>query len=176
MRHRVHLPGRRDRQVHLQIRRRKRRFLTAGTVHHRQRGPSGPLRRRPAGRPRCGGRPRRWWPVRVSTSPLGGSDTSRGTCGVASTYSIRMLERLREHRGAIREVLAKYGASDPRLIGSVVQGTAGPHSDVDLLLDLTAGGPVVDSRGYRVSGWNSKNCSKSRSTSPAKQIDARSVD
>jgi predicted nucleotidyltransferase len=88
--------------------------------------------------------------VRVSTSPLGGSDTSRGTCGVASTYSIRMLERLREHRGAIREVLAKYGASNPRLIGSVVQGTAGPHSDVDLLLDLTAGGP--GSRLSRLSG------------------------
>jgi predicted nucleotidyltransferase len=43
-------------------------------------------------------------------------------------------------RGAIRDVLAKYDASNPRLCGSIAQGTAGPDSDVDLLLDLSAEG------------------------------------
>ena len=37
-------------------------------------------------------------------------------------------------------MLAKYGASNPRLFGSIAQGTAGPDSDVDLLLDLTSQG------------------------------------
>ena len=89
-------------------------------------------------------------PVRVATSTLGSSEASRNIGGVTSTYSSRTLDRLREHRGAIREVLAKYGASNPRLFGSIAQGTAGPDSDVDLLLDLTAEGP--GSRLSRLSG------------------------
>lgn len=59
---------------------------------------------------------------------------------MTSTYSSRTLDRLREHREAIRDVLAKYGASNPRLFGSVVKGTAEPDSDVDILLDLSATG------------------------------------
>jgi predicted nucleotidyltransferase len=60
------------------------------------------------------------------------------------------LDRLREHREAIRNVLARYGASNPRLFGSIAQGTAGPDSDVDLLLDLAAEGS--GSRLSRLSG------------------------
>jgi predicted nucleotidyltransferase len=69
---------------------------------------------------------------------------------VTSTYSSRTLDRLREHRKEIRAVLAKYGASNPRLFGSVAQGAAGPDSDIDLLLDLTAEGS--GSRLSRLSG------------------------
>ena len=47
-------------------------------------------------------------------------------------------------------MLAKYGASNPRLFGSVAQGAAGPDSDIDLLLDLTAEGS--GSRLSRLSG------------------------
>ena len=47
-----------------------------------------------------------------------------------------MLERVLGHREQICAVLAKYGATNPRLFGSVAQGTAGPDSDVDILLDL----------------------------------------
>lgn len=47
-------------------------------------------------------------------------------------------------------MLAKYGASNPRLFGSVARGTAGPDSDIDLLLDLTAEGS--GSRLLRLSG------------------------
>ena len=65
---------------------------------------------------------------------------------MTSTDSRLALDRLREHREAILDVLARYGASNPRLFGSIAQGTAGPDSDVDLLLDLAAGG-----RGSRLS-------------------------
>jgi predicted nucleotidyltransferase len=60
------------------------------------------------------------------------------------------LTRLREHREAIYEVLARYGASNPRLFGSIAQGNAGPDSDVDILLDLAATGS--GSRLSRLSG------------------------
>ena len=89
-------------------------------------------------------------PIRIATSTLGSFEASRNIGRVTSTYSSRTLDRLREHREAIREVLAKYGASNPRLFGSIAQGTAGPDSDVDLLLDLTAEGP--GSRLLRLSG------------------------
>lgn len=89
-------------------------------------------------------------PARVAASTPGSSEASRNIGGVTSTYSGRALDRLREHRGAIRDVLTKYGASSPRLFGSIAQGTAGPDSDVDLLLDLSAEGP--GSRLSRLSG------------------------
>jgi predicted nucleotidyltransferase len=69
---------------------------------------------------------------------------------VSSTYSSRTLDRLREHREAIRDVLDRYGASNPRLFGSIAQGTAGQDSDIDLLLDLAAEGS--GSRLSRLSG------------------------
>ncbi|BBZ48709.1 nucleotidyltransferase domain-containing protein [Mycobacterium heidelbergense] len=69
---------------------------------------------------------------------------------MSSTYSKRALERVRKHRKEIGDVLAKYGASNPRLFGSVAQGTARPGSDVDILLDLSDGGP--GSRLSRLSG------------------------
>jgi predicted nucleotidyltransferase len=69
---------------------------------------------------------------------------------VTSTNSSRALDRLREHREAIRDVLDRYGASNPRLFGSIARGAAGPDSDIDLLLDLTAEGS--GSRLSRLSG------------------------
>lgn len=84
------------------------------------------------------------------TSALRLSRTGLRIRRVTSTYSSRTLDRLREHREAIGNVLARYGASNPRLFGSIAQGTAGPDSDVDLLLDLAAEGP--GSRLSRLSG------------------------
>lgn len=37
-------------------------------------------------------------------------------------------------------MLRRYGASNPRLFGSVARGDAGPDSDIDLLVDLDPGG------------------------------------
>lgn len=69
---------------------------------------------------------------------------------MTSTQSRPTVELLHEHRVAILDVLARYGASNPRLFGSVVQGTPGPDSDVDILLDLSADG--AGSRLSRLAG------------------------
>ncbi|MWV50169.1 nucleotidyltransferase [Rathayibacter sp. VKM Ac-2803] len=49
------------------------------------------------------------------------------------------------HRGALSDVLARYGASNPRLFGSVARGDAHTESDVDLFVDLdaAAGNPLL---------------------------------
>lgn len=52
---------------------------------------------------------------------------------------------IRNHRSQLREVLDRYGASNPRLFGSVARGDATAASDVDLLVDLDAdgGNPIM---------------------------------
>jgi uncharacterized protein len=44
------------------------------------------------------------------------------------------------HRSEVLAVLARYGASDPRLFGSVARGDANALSDIDLMVKLSAGG------------------------------------
>jgi len=69
------------------------------------------------------------------------------------------LAALRGLRNAITRVATRHGASNVRVFGSVARGTAGPASDVDLLVDLasvkelrsheeTAAAPVLTSRPY----------------------------
>lgn len=69
---------------------------------------------------------------------------------MTSAASDLALTRLREHREEIGDVLARYGASNPRLFGSIAHGNAGPDSDIDLLLDLAPKGS--GSRLSRLSG------------------------
>jgi len=57
-----------------------------------------------------------------------------------SAYSERARETLTRHDAEIRQVLPKYGASNPRLFGSVAQGTVGPDSDIDILIGLEDAG------------------------------------
>ena len=40
------------------------------------------------------------------------------------------------HRDALEQVLERYGATNPRVFGSVARGDATADSDVDLLVDL----------------------------------------
>lgn len=47
------------------------------------------------------------------------------------------LEQLRQRREEILRVANRYGASNLRIFGSVAGGSAGPSSDVDVLVDLT---------------------------------------
>jgi len=48
------------------------------------------------------------------------------------------------HRDAIEEILGRYHASNPRLIGSVARGEATTTSDIELLVDLDpAGGAAL---------------------------------
>jgi predicted nucleotidyltransferase len=56
---------------------------------------------------------------------------------------------IEHNRGRVLEVLARYGAANPRVFGSVARGDATASSDLDLLVDLLpgSGNPVL-----RVSG------------------------
>jgi predicted nucleotidyltransferase len=49
-----------------------------------------------------------------------------------------LAERVRARRAEILRLLDEAGARDPRLFGSVARGTAGPDSDLDLVVDLPA--------------------------------------
>ena len=45
------------------------------------------------------------------------------------------LDELRARREEILRLVAKHGAANVRVFGSVVYGQAGPDSDIDLLVD-----------------------------------------
>ena len=47
-----------------------------------------------------------------------------------------MRQVIDQHRPRVNAILARYGASNPRLFGSVARGDATEGSDVDLLVDL----------------------------------------
>lgn len=51
---------------------------------------------------------------------------------------------LRERRSEILEIVRRHGGSNLRVYGSVVRGTAGPGSDVDLLVDMEEGRSLLD--------------------------------
>ncbi len=44
------------------------------------------------------------------------------------------------HRDALETILERYQAANPRVFGSVARGDATSESDIDLLVDLMAGG------------------------------------
>lgn len=52
----------------------------------------------------------------------------------AESTSLRA--KLAAQRAAVNDILSRYGATNPRLFGSVARGDAGPDSDIDLLVDL----------------------------------------
>ena len=47
------------------------------------------------------------------------------------------LEQVRARRDEILRLARKYHASDVRVFGSVARGTAGPESDLDILVNAT---------------------------------------
>jgi hypothetical protein len=59
----------------------------------------------------------------VVTRPLAPPDTALGRA-------------LRRHRSALRTVVARHGATNVRLFGSVARGEEKPDSDIDLVVDL----------------------------------------
>jgi predicted nucleotidyltransferase len=46
-------------------------------------------------------------------------------------------DAVRQHREEILRIAAQHGATNVRVFGSVARGTAGPDSDLDLLVDVT---------------------------------------
>lgn len=48
------------------------------------------------------------------------------------------LETVRAHGGEVRSIVAKHGAGNVRLFGSVARGQERSESDIDLLIDIVA--------------------------------------
>lgn len=63
--------------------------------------------------------------------------------------TLRLRAALKLHRSRIGDVLDRYGATNPRLFGSVARGDAREDSDLDLLVDLA---PGTGNELLRVSG------------------------
>lgn len=53
------------------------------------------------------------------------------------SWELRVL--IAEHRVHFQELLARYGATNPRLFGSVARGTANSASDLDIIVDMDPG-------------------------------------
>jgi predicted nucleotidyltransferase len=51
---------------------------------------------------------------------------------------------LKAHRDEILAIATLHGATNVRVLGSVVRGEAGPDSDVDFLVDLEGGRSLLD--------------------------------
>ncbi|ACV06054.1 nucleotidyltransferase family protein [Kytococcus sedentarius] len=58
---------------------------------------------------------------------------------VVTVESEALRDLLRAHRLVIDQLLHRYGATHPRLIGSVSRGDATAASDIDLMVDLLPG-------------------------------------
>lgn len=69
------------------------------------------------------------------------------TVGTSETRALR--ELLDARRDKFRNLLAAYGATNPRLFGSVARGTAHPGSDIDVLVEMD---PVDGNLLMRASG------------------------
>lgn len=67
----------------------------------------------------------------------------------ATVESLAHRAAIEGHREALDEVLYCYGASNPRLFGSVARGDATSCSDVDVLVDLE---PTCGNDLLRVAG------------------------
>ncbi len=63
--------------------------------------------------------------------------------------ALRFRAALTVHRSRVGEVLDRYGATNPRLFGSVARGDAREDSDLDVLVDLA---PAAGNDLLRVSG------------------------
>ncbi len=66
-----------------------------------------------------------------------------------STQASRTL--IDAHRDELDAVMQRYGATNPRLFGSVARGDATPESDIDILVDLD---PAEGNVLFRAGGLN----------------------
>jgi len=57
--------------------------------------------------------------------------------GTPSDAALRLRALLVQNNAGLEALLAKYGATNPRVFGSVARGDAHEGSDLDLLVDLT---------------------------------------
>ena len=57
-------------------------------------------------------------------------------------------ELLKTHREEILRIAAKHGVQNVRIFGSTRRETAGPDSDVDVLVDMEPGRSLFDLGGF----------------------------
>lgn len=57
---------------------------------------------------------------------------------------------VKEKRGEILRIVARYGAHDVRVFGSVARGEDDRESDVDFLVELEAGRSLLDLGGLQM--------------------------
>jgi len=55
-------------------------------------------------------------------------------------YTVQAHQLIARHRPEIEDLLAEYGAEQPKLFGSVARGEATPDSDIDILVELNPKG------------------------------------
>jgi hypothetical protein len=62
---------------------------------------------------------------------------------------MRPSEILADRRPAIRDIVGRYRATNPRVFGSVLHGTDDVGSDIDLLVDTPPGTTLFDLGGLQ---------------------------
>ncbi len=82
-------------------------------------------------------------------APLARRQRGDMDAAVSDATTSSVTDRILRNRKQILEVAAAYGARHPRLFGSAARGTAGPDSDVDLLIDLDPGRTLFDLAALR---------------------------
>ena len=93
------------------------------------------------------------WALAAGAADSGGLAAGHGAGGLASETTptahdrprapMRLAE-LQQLAPQLRELLARHGASNPAVFGSVARDQASASSDVDLLVDLPAGASLFD--------------------------------
>ena len=59
-------------------------------------------------------------------------------------------EALAAHRNALRQLVSHYNLMRPRVFGSVLTGTDNEESDLDLLVDMPPGTPLLHIAGLQL--------------------------
>ncbi|MFD1719657.1 nucleotidyltransferase family protein [Georgenia deserti] len=69
----------------------------------------------------------------------------------ATPQSLALRELIDAHRDELTTAMRRYGATNPRLFGSVARGDATADSDIDILVDLD---PTAGNILFRAGGLN----------------------
>ncbi len=70
---------------------------------------------------------------------------------IVTSESVALRDLIEAHRRELDAVMQRYGATNPRLFGSVARGDAGADSDIDILVDLD---PSAGNILFRAGGLN----------------------
>ncbi len=63
---------------------------------------------------------------------------------------MQLMSALTENLDAVRAIVSRHRAENPRVFGSVGRGEDGPGSDLDLLVDTLPGATLFDLGGLQV--------------------------